>query len=245
MAQSPSACLDTSPDAVAKVVLFPGDPLRAKALAARYLENAACFNALRGMLGFTGTYRGRRISVMGSGIGIPSATLYAHELYHFCGVESIVRIGTCGAVRGELRVRDLVFAMAASTNSGFAAQYEFPGLLAPAADFALLRAAVRAAERKALPFRVGSVFTADMFYNKSPGVNEKCRDKGILAVDMETAGLYWEAMDAGKRALSILTVSNHILRGEETPAAERETAFTDMMEVALDAAWEFAEEEMP
>lgn len=241
MAQTPSACLDAEVGQIAKTLLFPGDPLRAKTLAETYLDEPICFNTLRGMLGYTGTYRGRRVSVMGSGMGIPSATLYAHELYTLYGVESILRIGTCGAVGDGVHLRELVIAMTASTNSNFSAQYEFPGLLAPCADFPLLRAAVQNAEARELPFHVGSVFTADMFYNQSPGINEKCRDLGLLAIDMETAGLYWEAMDCGKRALSILTVSNHILRGEETPAAERQTDFTNMMELALDTAWEFAE----
>ena len=241
MPQTPSACLDAEVGQIAKVVLFPGDPLRAKALAETYLQDPICFNTLRGMLGYTGIYRGRRISVMGSGMGIPSATLYAHELYTIYGVESILRIGTCGAVSDKVFLRDLVLAMTASTNSNFSAQYEFPGLLAPGADFALLRAAVGNAEARELPYHVGGVFTADMFYNQSTGINEKCRDIGLLAIDMETAGLYWEAMASGKRALSILTVSNHILREEETPAEERQNAFTDMMELALDTAWEFAD----
>lgn len=242
MAQSPSACLDTEPGRVAKVVLFPGDPLRAKAVAETYLESPVCFNELRGMLGYTGVYRGRRISVMGSGMGIPSATLYAHELYSLYGVESILRIGTAGAVCPEVRVRELVIAMTASTNSNFSAQYGFPGLLAPAADFALLRTAAAAAETAGRRIHVGGVFTADMFYNQSPGINEKCRDMGLLAIDMETAGLYWEAMASGKRALSILTVSNHLLTGEETPARERQEDFTAMAETALETAWKFAEE---
>ncbi len=242
MSQTPSACLDAAPGSIARVVLFPGDPLRAKALAETYLDKPVCFNTLRGMLGFTGSYWGRRISVMGSGMGIPSATLYAHELYNIYGVESIIRMGTAGAVNGGVSPRDIVIAMSASTNSAFSAQYGFPGLLAPTADFELLSSAVRCAKAAELNVHVGSVFTADMFYNQSPGVNEKCRDLGILAIDMETAGLYWEAMASGKRAVSLLTISNHILTGEETPAAERQDGFTEMMELALDTAWEAAEE---
>jgi len=241
MIQSPSACLNTVPEAIAKVVLFPGDPLRAKVVAERYLENAVQFNDIRNMLGYTGYYRGRRISVMGSGMGVPSATIYAHELYNLYGVESIIRIGTTGGLPDHVRPRDVVIAMSASTNSNFAAQYEFPGILAPAADFGLLQSAVRAAEEKHIPFHVGGVFTTDMFYDRSTNVNEKCRDLGLLAVDMETAGIYWEAMASHKRALSILTVSNHMFTGEETPAEERQNAFTAMMEVALEAAWEAAE----
>ena len=242
MPLTPTACLNTEPEAVAKVVLFPGDPLRARVLAENYLEDAVLFNDIRNMLGYTGYYKGRRISVMGSGMGVPSATLYAHDLYNFLGVESIIRIGTTGGLPDDIRPRDLVIAMSASTNSHYADQYGFPGLLAPTADFGLLRSAVKHAEEKSLRFRVGGVFTTDAFYDRSPGVNEKCRDMGLLAVDMETAGIYWEAMDSRKRALSILTVSNHMFTGEETPAEERQNAFTDMMEVALETAWEAAEE---
>lgn len=239
--QSPSACLNTTPEALAKVVLFPGDPLRARVLAERYLENPVQFNDIRNMLGYTGMYKGRRISVMGSGMGIPSATIYAHELFTLYDVESIIRIGTTGGLPERVHPRDLVIAMSASTNSNFCAQYEFPGTLAPTADFGLLQSAVRHAEAKNLPFHVGSVFTTDMFYDRSTAINEKCRDLGLLAVDMETAGIYWEAMDCGKRALSILTVSNHMFTGEETPVEERQNAFTAMMEVALETAWEAAE----
>ena len=240
MAQTPSACLNAEAGEIAKVVLFPGDPLRAKVLAETYLTQAQQFNALRGMLGYTGFYKGRRISVMGSGMGIPSATLYAHELYNIYGVESIIRIGTAGALADDVRLRDIVIAMSASTDSAFGAQLGFPGTLAPTADFELLRTAVQAAEAMKLPFHAGSVFTADSFYIQYPDINEKSRDLGMLAIDMETAGIYWEAMASRKRALSILTVSNHILRGEETDAQERQDAFTSMMEVALETAWEAA-----
>lgn len=239
--QTPSACIMAEPGSIAKTVLFPGDPLRAKALAEKYLENAECFNTVRNMLGYTGTYRGRRISVMGSGMGIPSATIYAHELYNIFGVENIIRIGTAGGIADDIKLRDVVIALTASTNSHFADQYCFPGQLSPCAAWPLASAAIAAAEGRSLSARVGQVFTADMFYNVSPGINEKCRDMGILAIDMETAGIYWEAMASGKNALSILTVSNHIFTGEEAPAAERETAFFDMMDIALDTAWQFSD----
>lgn len=239
---SPSACIAADPELIAKTVLLPGDPLRAKALAQSFLENPVCINEVRNMLGYTGVYKGRRITVMGSGMGIPSATLYAHELFNFYGVERILRMGTAGAVADDLRVRDVIVAMSASTNSHFDDQYEFPGLLAPTADYGLVAAAVRCGEAAGLRVRVGSVFTGDMFYNMSPMVNEKCRDLGILAVDMETAGLYWEAMASHKRAVSIMTVSNHILHATETTMEERQEGFTEMMKLALDTAWEFAEE---
>ncbi|MCD7933853.1 MAG: purine-nucleoside phosphorylase [Oscillospiraceae bacterium] len=239
--QTPSACMDTEAEQLAKVVLFPGDPLRTKALAERYFENPQCFNHIRGMFGYTGLYRGRRVSVMGSGMGVPSATLYAHDLYTYFGVESIIRIGTAGGLRADVRMRDLVLAMTASTSSNFSAQFSFPGLLAPVADWSLLRTAAARAEAGGLSYHVGSIFTGDAFYDASPNVNEKCRDFGMLAVDMETAGIYWEAMSCKKRALSILTVANHIFTGEELPAQERQEALREMMETALDTAWEFAE----
>ena len=242
MLTSPSACIAADPEQIAKVVLFPGDPLRARALAETYLQNPVCFNEVRNMLGYTGIYKGRQITVMGSGMGIPSATLYAHELFNYYGVERIIRMGTTGAVADDLKVRDIVVAMTASTNSRFADQYEFPGQLAPAADYDMVATAVRCGAAAGLRVRVGSVFTGDMFYNLSPNVNEKCRDMGILAVDMETAGLYWEAMASKKRALSIMTVSNHILHATDTSMRDRQDGFTEMMELALETAWTYAEE---
>ena len=239
--QTPSAGMNTEKGSVAKVVLFPGDPLRAKALAERYLESPVCFNTVRNMFGYTGTYKGRRISVMGSGMGVPSATLYAHDLYHFFDVESIIRIGTTGSVSPKVGVRDIIIAMSASTNSNFSIQYDFPGLLAPTADFELLLTAVSCAANRKLPVHVGSVFTADQFYNESPQINEKCRDLGILSIEMETAGIYWEAMRARKRALSILTVSDNIFTHEEISAEERQESLREMMELSLETAWNFAE----
>lgn len=233
--------IGAQPEEIAKVVLFPGDPLRAKYVAERYFERAARFNDVRGMLGYTGIYKGRRVSVMGSGMGVPSATIYAHDLFCLFGVERIIRIGTAGGLAEGVLLRDLVIPMTASTDSAFSAQYGFPGLLAPAADFGMLRAAVKHAEDKQLSFRVGNVYTTDVYYNSDPSVNRKCRDLGILAVDMETAGLYWEAMASGKRALSILTVSNHLLTGEEMPVMERQEALDDMISAALETAWDFAE----
>ena len=239
--ESPSACIKADPKQIAKVVLFPGDPLRAKTVAETYLEKPVCFNRVRNMLGFTGSYKGRKISVMGSGMGVPSATLYAHELFQFYGVESIIRIGSAGGIGEDCRVRDLVIALTASTNSDYDRQYQFPGKLAPQADYALLRRAVEAAEAKGVPVKVGSVFTSDQFYNANPRANEQYRDMGILAVEMETAGIYWEAMASRKRALSLLTISDHIFTGEALSAEERQNSFTDMMEVALETAWEAAD----
>ena len=239
--QSPSASLNADPEKIAKVLLFPGDPLRAKKVAETYFENCVQFNDVRNMLGFTGDYKGRRISVMGSGMGVPSATLYAHELYTCYGVESIIRIGTAGGLAEDVKLRDVVIAMSASTNSHFGDQYAFPGLLTPTADFGLLRAAVAKAEAAKQHVRVGSVFTTDSFYNAAPSVNEKSRDFGLLAVEMETAGIYWEAMASGKRALSILSISDHLFSPEALTSEERQNSLNVMMEIALDTAWEFAE----
>ncbi len=238
--ESPSACIAAEEANIAKVVLFPGDPLRAKTVAETYLENPALFNSVRNMYGYTGAYRGKRISVMGSGMGIPSATLYAHELFHFYGVESIIRIGSAGGVAQDVKLRDLVVAMTASTNSHFADQYRFPGQLTPQADYEMLKTAVAAADRLGVKARVGQVFTADMFYNDNDKAGEAYRRFGVLALEMETAGIYWEAMASGKRALSLLSVSDHIFTGEGLTAAERQDSFREMMEVALETAWQFA-----
>ena len=240
--ESPSACICADENNIAKVVLFPGDPLRAKTVAQTYLENPVLFNTVRNMLGYTGVYRGRRISVMGSGMGIPSATLYAHELYNFYGVEAIIRIGTAGGVAEDVKLRDLVVAMTASTNSNFSAQYSFPGILAPQASFDMLRAAVAAAEKLNVSARVGQVFTADMFYNADEKAGEMYRAFGVLALEMETAGLYWEAMASRKKALSLLSVSDLVFTGQGLTAAERQDTFREMMEVALETAWSFSEE---
>ncbi len=222
---------------VAKVVLMPGDPLRAKYVAETYLEDPVCFNTIRNMLGYTGTYKGKKISVMGSGMGVPSMCLYAYELYHFLGVDTILRIGSAGGVGEDIKVRDVLIALGASTNSDYDKQYRFPGQLAPTATFSLLRDAVEIAEQNRVNAVVGQVFTSDQFYNANPEANQKYRDMGILAVEMETAGLYWTAMHAHKQALSILTVSDHIFTGDSLPAIERQNSFNEMMEIALETAW--------
>ena len=238
---SPSASIVADPGLIAKVVLMPGDPLRAKKVAETYLENPVCFNTVRNMLGYTGLYKGKRISVMGSGMGVPSACLYIHELFHFFDVEAVIRIGSAGAIGADTHVRDLVAAMTASTNSDYARQYQFPGQLSPQADYGLLRRAVECAEKKGVPIKVGSVFTSDQFYNANARANEQYRDMGILAVEMETAGIYWEAMASHKKALSLLSISDHIFTGEALSAEERQNSFTDMMEVALETALAVAE----
>ena len=233
----PSACNEANKGDIAKVVLMPGDPLRAKYVAEHYLENPVCFNTVRNMFGYTGTYKGKRISVMGSGMGIPSIGLYAYELYNFFEVDSIIRIGSAGGVADGVKLRDVVIAMGACTNSGFANQYQFPGTLAPMASYALLRNAVEAAEKIGAHALVGPVFTADQFYDANPDSASRYREMGLLAVEMETAGLYLTAMKAHKQALSILTISDLVFTGEGLTVLERQDSFTEMMEVALEAAW--------
>ena len=235
---TPSACNEAAPGQIAKAVLMPGDPLRAKFVAEHYLENPVCFNTVRNMLGYTGTYRGRELSVMGHGMGVPSMGLYAYELYQFYGVESILRIGSAGGIGENVHVRDVVIAMAASTNSRFADQYRFPGQLAASADYGLLRSAAAAAEKLGVRADVGQVFTADQFYNDNAEAGEMYRKFGILALEMETAGLYWTAQRLGRRALSILTISDHIFTGEALSARERQDSFHEMMEIALETAWQ-------
>ena len=222
---------------IAKVVLMPGDPLRAKYVADHYLENTVCFNTIRNMLGSTGTYRGKKISVMGHGMGVPSVGIYSYELYQFFGVESIIRIGSAGGICDSVKVRDVVIAMGASTNSHFVDQYKFPGQLCATADYGLLRDAVEAAEKLGVRADVGQVFTADQFYNANTEAGQMYRKFGILALEMEAAGLYWTAQHLGKKALAILTISDHIFTGESLSAEERQDSFHEMMEIALETAW--------
>ena len=226
---------------IAKVVLMPGDPLGAKYVADHYLENVVCFNSVRNMLGYTGTYRGRKISVMGSGMGIPSMGIYAAELYNQFGVDAIIRIGSAGGLTDNVKVRDVVIAMAASTNSNYGAAYGLPGTFAPAADYGMLAESVEAAKKLGVNAVVGTVYSSDFFYYPQASLNEKLRDLGHLAVEMETAGLYWTASACHKKALSILTISDHIFRGDALSAEDRQNSFHEMMEVALETAWENAE----
>ena len=235
--ESPSACIAADESLIAKTVLMPGDPLRAKFVAEHYLENPVCFNSVRNMLGYTGTYKGKQISVMGHGMGVPSMGIYSYELYQFFGVENIIRIGSAGGIGEDVHVRDVVIAMGASTNSHFADQYRFPGQLCATADYGMLRDAVAAAEKLGVRADVGQVFTADQFYNDNDTAAATYRKFGILAVEMETAGLYWTAQRLGKKALSILTISDHIFTGEALSAEERQDSFHEMMEIALDTAW--------
>lgn len=237
---TPSACIEADKDNIAKVMLMPGDPLRAKYIAETYLKDPICFNTVRNMLGYTGEYKGKRISVMGTGMGIPSAVLYLHELFNFFDVEAVIRVGSAGALRDDINVRDIVIAMSASTNSGFPNLFGFPGQLAPTADFDLLNDAVNVCKEKGASVKVGNVFTTDVFYNPNPEVPAMARDYGMLCVEMETAGFYLEAMNSKKKALSILSISDHMFKPEALSALERQESFNEMMEISLETAWKQA-----
>ena len=220
---------------IAKTVLMPGDPLRAKFIAETYLDNAVCYNEVRGMLGFTGTYKGVPVSVQGSGMGMPSIGIYSWELFNEYDVENIIRVGTAGAVADNVELRDVIISMSASTNSNYAAQYRLPGTYAPTASWSLLSAAVKAAEEKGSRFHVGNVLSSDTFYDDADSLAD-WQKMGVLGIEMETAALYMNAARAGKNALGIFTVSDCPLRGLSTSAEERQTSFRDMMEIALETA---------
>lgn len=223
-------------DEIAKTVLMPGDPLRAKFIADHFLTDVTQYNAIRGMLGFTGFYHGTRVSVQGSGMGMPSMGIYSYELFSFYEVENIIRTGTAGGINPEVKIKDIIFGMGASTNSNFAAQYSLPGTYAPIADFGLLRTAVDCAEKRKLAYHVGNVLSSDTFYDDNSAQAENWQKIGILAVEMESAALYMNAARLGKKALAILTVSD--VPGQATGAEDRVKIFTDMMLVALDTAAE-------
>ncbi len=221
---------------IAKTVLMPGDPLRAKYIADTYLKDVKCFNTVRNMFGYTGTYEGKEVSVMGGGMGMPSIGIYSFELYHFYDVDQIIRIGSAGGISDKVKVRDLVIGMGASTNSNFASQYKLPGTFAPIADFGLLRKAVEIAEEKNIPVAVGNILSSDTFYTDDETANDRWKKMQILCVEMEAAALYMNAARAGKKALCMLTISDHLYTGEALSAEERQTSFHEMMEVALKLA---------
>ena len=217
---------------IAETVIMAGDPLRVKMMAEKYLDNPVQFNNVRGMLGFTGTHEGKRVSVMGHGMGIPSIGIYTYELYNFYGVKTIIRVGSAGSINKDLHIGDLAIAMGACTNSHYGDQYELPGTYAPIADFALLRSAVEACERFGYNYKVGNIFSSDTFYSDNAHT-DKWINMGVLAVEMEISALYMNAARSGNRALGICTISDHILTGEVTTAEERQNNFTHMMDVAF------------
>jgi len=219
----------------AETVLMPGDPLRAKFIAENFLDDAKCVTQVRNMFGYTGSYKGKAVSVMGSGMGIPSISIYATELYKDFGVENIIRIGSCGAVRDDIKVRDVIVGMAASTDSRVNRMRFNECDFAASADFGLLQKVANTAQRLNQKIHVGNIFTADLFYTPQPEMFATMEKYGILAVEMEAAGLYGVAAEYGKKALTVLTVSDHIKTGEQTTADERETTFKDMMELTLES----------
>ncbi len=220
---------------ITKTILMPGDPLRAKFIAENYLDSPVCYNEVRGMLGYTGTYKGVPVSVQGSGMGMPSIGIYSWELFNEYDVENIIRVGTAGAVAENVQLRDVIISMSASTNSNYASQYRLPGTYAPTASWSLLSAAVKAAEEKRSRFHVGNVLSSDTFYDDADSLAEWLK-MGVLGIEMETAALYMNAARAGKNALGIFTVSDCPLKGLSTSAEERQNSFRDMMEIALETA---------
>lgn len=221
---------------IAKTVLMPGDPLRAKFIADTYLQDVRCFNTVRNMLGYTGTYQGVPVSVMGGGMGMPSIGIYSYELFNFYGVESIIRVGSAGGIADEVKVRDVVAGMGACTNSNYAHQYQLPGTYAPIASFDLLERAVAAGRDQGVELKAGNVLSSDTFYDDNDQATVSWQKMGVLAVEMEAAALYMNAARANKKALCLLTISDLPLKGESLSAEERQTSFTQMMEIALAVA---------
>lgn len=219
----------------AKTVLMPGDPLRAKFVAETYLTDPVLVNGVRGINGYTGTYNGKRVSVMGSGMGMPSIGIYSYELFNFYNVDNIIRIGTAGSLHKDLKIRDVAFGMGACTNSNFVTQYELPGTYAPIASFELLRKAIEITESMGINYKAGNFLSSDTFYDDSQGTM-KWAKMGVLCVEMEAAALYMNAARAGKNALAICTISDSIVTGEATTAEERQTSFSHMMKIALEIA---------
>ena len=230
MSNIPTAHNNAKANDFAKTVLMPGDPLRAKYIAETYLENPRQVTAVRNMFGYTGT------SVMGGGMGMPSIGIYSYELFNFYGVDQIIRIGSAGALQDHIKVMDVVIGMGACTDSNYAYQYGLPGTFAPIADYELMNKAIETAKRQGTNVVVGNVVSSDVFYNADPTVNDRWRSMGVLAVEMEAAALYMNAAKAKKKALCMLTISDHIYTGEALCAEDRQLGFGKMMEIALELA---------
>ncbi|MDR6882462.1 purine-nucleoside phosphorylase [Bacillus sp. 3255] len=219
---------------IAESVLLPGDPLRAKYIAESFLEGAVCYNNVRGMLGYTGTYKGSRVSIQGTGMGMPSASIYIHELINSYGAKNLVRIGTCGAIQSNVKIRDVIIGQAAATDSSIV-RNNFPGYDFPQiGNFGLIKKSYEIGTTKGLNLHVGNVLSSDIFYTEDNSTVMKLGQHGVLAVEMETAGLYYLTAKFGVNGLSLLTVSDHLITGEQTTALERQTTFNDMIEVALE-----------
>ena len=233
---TPTPHINASPEDFAKTVLMPGDPLRAKFIAETYFDKAVLVNNVRGIQGYTGEYKGKRVSVMASGMGMPSIGIYSYELFNFYDVDNIIRVGTAGGISETIKVRDIVIAMGACTNSNYASQYALPGTFAPIASYSLMKKAIAKATQRGARFHVGNCLSSDTFYSDDLTATEKWSKMGVLCVEMEAAALYMNAARSGKNALGIFTVSDHIVTGESTSAEDRQTSFTEMMEIALDTA---------
>lgn len=232
----PTPHINATPEDFAKTVLMPGDPLRAKFIAENFLTDAHLVNNVRGICGYTGYFDGVKVSVMASGMGMPSMAIYSYELFNFFGVENIIRIGSAGSMQKDINVRDIVIGQAACTNSNYAAQYGLPGTFAPIADYSLLQMTVDAAKEMNLPIHIGNLLSSDTFYSDETDSVGKWEKMGVMAVEMEAAALYMNAARSGKRALAICTVSDSLITGEATSSDERQNSFTDMMKLALTVA---------
>lgn len=235
MSNIPTPHIEAKAGDFAKTVLMPGDPLRAKFIAETFLTDAKLINNVRGVQGYTGTCKGKRVSVMASGMGMPSIGIYSYELFNFYDVENIIRVGTAGVIRPDLKVRDIVIGQGACTNSSYSRQFDLPGDFAPIASFELLQKAVKSAEDMGIKPVVGNLYSSDTFYDDSMGLS-KWQKMGVLAVEMEAAALYMNAARAGKNALAICTISDNPFTGEATTSEERQLNFTKMMEIALEIA---------
>ena len=236
MKNYPTPHINATPDDFAKTLLMPGDPLRSEFIAKNMLEGATLINNVRGINGYTGTYKGKRVSVMASGMGMPSIGIYSYELFNFFDVDNIIRVGTAGALDENINIRDIVLAIGASTNSSYASQYNLGGTLCATASYTLLRDAHDIATNKGAVCHIGNVLSSDTFYSADTSANEKWRQMGIKCIEMEAAALYMNAARANKNALAILTISDNIITGAQTSAEERQASFTDMMEIALETA---------
>ncbi len=232
----PTPHISAAKGEIAKTVLMPGDPLRSKFISETFLENPVLVNNVRGVQGYTGTWKGVPVTVMASGMGIPAIGIYSWELFNFYDVDNIIRIGSAGAIQDDIKLMDIVVGMGACTDSNFAHQFNLPGAFAPVADYTLMREAIAAADEKGVKVHVGNLFSSDNFYSDGFDSADSWKKMGVLAVEMESAGLYMNAARAGKRALCICTISDHLYRSEELTSEQRQTSFTEMMEIALDTA---------
>ena len=234
MAKVPTPHIGAKEGEIAEKVIMAGDPLRAKFMVETFLTNPVQYNAVRGMLGYTGEYKGKRVSVQGHGMGIPSIGIYTYELYNFYGVKRIIRTGSAGAYHPDLQLGDVVLGMGACTDSNYAAQYNLPGVYAPIADFGLLSAAAAKAEAMSIKYKVGNILSSDVFYGDDAERWKQWQKLGVLAVEMEAAALYMNAARSGNEALCICTISDSLVHGTACSAEQRQTSFTNMMEIAFD-----------